>query len=132
MPSRPPFCRFPFAACAFFGAAAFAPLAPPCHAAPLGVLTSRPQSGDVLRVFDNANVVIITNEDDALVDALLDNTHPKEKRVLSVETWGKRRTPTGARRGARVSHQPRKNSHKRPHGSHDCQTNAGRGVQRQR
>ena len=45
------------------------------------------KSGDILRVFNDAHVLVVTNEDAALVDALLDGTHPKTRRVVSVDDW---------------------------------------------
>jgi hypothetical protein len=52
--------------------------------------------GDILRVWDHRSVVyVVTNDDPALADVLLDGANLKERRVLSLEAWQK--LPEGTR-----------------------------------
>ena len=73
-------------------AASFVPslLAPsPVFAAPHKTAYRPPKhkAGDFLRVLNDATVVVITNEDAAFVEALLQGVHPKQTRVVSVAEW---------------------------------------------
>ncbi len=72
-----------FASCAALGTGAFVLSVPTSvHAA-----GPKAKSGDILRLFSDAHVLVVTNEDAALVDALLEGTRPKTRRVLSVDDW---------------------------------------------
>lgn len=53
------------------------------------------REGDVLRVFDNAIVYVVTNDDAGMADLLLEGCKPRERRVLSLDEWG--RLPEAAR-----------------------------------
>lgn len=68
-------------------------LAPPASAAPL--FGGRPRrEGDILKIFDRAVVYVVTNDDAALADVLLEGCQQKERRILSLADWQK--LPTGA------------------------------------
>lgn len=73
--------------------------AAPVHAAPSSPAALRgprpPQPGDVLAIFDNARVYVITNDAAELADALLEGCRHKERRVLTVEEWAQ--TPRDVR-----------------------------------
>jgi Curli production assembly/transport component CsgG. len=65
-----------------------APLLPPAAAAPPGQKGRAPGAGaTALRIFDRANVYVVTNDDPALADALLEGCDVKERRVLTPEQW---------------------------------------------
>lgn len=53
------------------------------------------REGGILRIFDRTVVYVVTNDDAALADALLDGVNYKERRVLSPDEWGK--LPAGTR-----------------------------------
>ncbi|MBC8141549.1 MAG: hypothetical protein H7Y38_08925, partial [Armatimonadetes bacterium] len=58
--------------------------------APAPVQAGRPKEGDVLKIFSNQRVYVITNVDEgapALADALLEGCAVKERRVLSLSEW---------------------------------------------
>ena len=62
----------------------------PAHSKP-----PRTKEGDILRIFDSQRVYIITNDDSALADALLEGCPLRQKRILSLEEW--KEMPDGIR-----------------------------------
>lgn len=59
-------------------------------------LFARPKrEGEILKIFDRSIVYVVTNDDAALADALLEGCRHRERRVFSLEDW--RRLPEGAR-----------------------------------
>ena len=55
----------------------------------------RPHEGDILRIFDDTRVYVVTNDDPALADALLQFCRPRERKVLTLDEWD--RTPRDVR-----------------------------------
>lgn len=72
---------------AFFACAVYVAL---LFLAPAPVQAGRPKEGDVLRIFNNQRVYVITNVDEgapALADLLLEGCAVKERRVLTLSEW---------------------------------------------
>jgi hypothetical protein len=70
--------------------AAFAPLCAVSVTLTAGSAFARPSKtheGDILHIFDNARVYVVTNGDTSLADALLANCGVRERRILTPAEW---------------------------------------------
>ncbi|MES2459457.1 MAG: CsgG/HfaB family protein [Armatimonadota bacterium] len=94
MPGLPPLMRrfLPFTPLAVAGLAALTmgALILPCPAA--AAVGGRPtkRDGDLLKIFERQIVYVVTNDDPAVADALLEGCSQKERRVLTIEEWRKK------------------------------------------
>ena len=86
LPLPKPFARFvPLAAVGLTAVVGGALLSPCPASAAMGARPRR--DGDILRIFERQTVYIITNDDPALADALLENAGQKERHILTIEEW---------------------------------------------